>query len=56
MDMIMVDVTDIECKEGDEVVIFNHQQHVEYMAHKSETIPYEVLTAISQRVERVVKF
>lgn len=55
MDMIMVDVTKIDCKEGDEVIIFNHQQHIEYMAHKCETIPYETITAISQRVKRLVK-
>ncbi|MCT4699987.1 alanine racemase [Tenacibaculum haliotis] len=55
MDMIMVDVTKIECKEGDQVIIFNHQQHIEYIAHKCETIPYEILTAISQRVKRLVK-
>ncbi|MDO6811454.1 alanine racemase [Tenacibaculum soleae] len=55
MDMIMVDVTKIDCKEGDEVIIFNHQQHIQYMAHKCETIPYETLTAISQRVKRLVK-
>ncbi|MDE0536834.1 alanine racemase [Tenacibaculum sp. L6] len=55
MDMIMVDVTKIDCNEGDEVIIFNHQQHVEYMAHKSETIPYEILTALSQRIKRLVK-
>ncbi len=55
MDMIMVDVTSIECKEGDEVILFNHQQHVDYMAHKCETIPYEILTALSQRIKRLVK-
>ena len=55
MDMIMVDVTSIECKEGDEVVLFNHQQHIDYMAHKCETIPYEILTALSQRIKRLVK-
>ncbi len=55
MDMIMVDVTKIDCKEGDEVILFNHQQHIEFMAHKCETIPYEILTAISQRVKRLVK-
>ncbi|MGB1042404.1 MAG: alanine racemase [Tenacibaculum sp.] len=54
MDMIMVDVTKIDCKEGDEAIIFNHQQHIEYIAHKCETIPYETLTAISQRVKRLV--
>ncbi|MBA6156930.1 alanine racemase [Tenacibaculum sp. S7007] len=54
MDMIMVDVTKIDCKEGDDVILFNHQQHIEFMAHKCETIPYEILTAISQRVKRLV--
>ncbi len=55
MDMIMVDVTKISCNEGDEVIVFNHQQHIEYMAHKCETIPYEILTSISQRIKRLVK-
>ena len=55
MDMLMVDVSKIDCKEGDEVILFNHQQHIEYMAHKCETIPYETITAISQRVKRLVK-
>lgn len=55
MDMIMVDVTKIDCKEGDEVIVFNHQQHIEYMAHKCETIPYEILTGLSQRIKRLVK-
>jgi len=55
MDMIMVDVTKIDCKEGDEVVLFNHQQMVEEIAAVCETIPYEILTGISQRVQRLVK-
>lgn len=55
MDMIMVDVTDVDCKEGDEVILFNHQKHIEYIAYNCETIPYEILTAISQRVKRLVK-
>lgn len=55
MDMIMVDVTKIDCNEGDEVIIFNHQQHVEYIAHKCETIPYEILTGLSQRIKRLVR-
>lgn len=54
MDMIMVDVTAIDCKEGDTVILFNHQQHLEYMAYKSETIPYETLTSLSQRIKRLV--
>ena len=55
MDMIMVNITTIDCKEGDEVIIFNHQQIIQYMAYKAETIPYEILTAIGQRVKRFVK-
>jgi len=55
MDMIMVDVTNIECNVNDEVIIFNHQQQIEFMAHKCDTIPYEILTGLSQRIKRVVK-
>ena len=54
MDMIMVNITDITCKVGDEVVVFDNQQTVEFMAKHSKTIPYETLTAISQRVRRIV--
>ena len=55
MDMIMVDVTKINCEEGDSVVIYKNQQHIEDLASKIGTIPYELLTAISQRVQRVLK-
>jgi alanine racemase len=54
MDMMMIDVTAIDCKEGDAVLIFNSQDKVEEIALKSNTIPYEILTAISQRIQRVV--
>jgi alanine racemase len=53
MDMLMVDVTEIECKEGDAVVIFGESPTVNYMAEQLKTIPYEILTSISQRVKRV---
>lgn len=53
MDMLMVDVTDVECAEGDQVIIFGESPTVKYMAQKLETIPYEILTSISQRVKRV---
>jgi len=53
MDMLMVDVTEIECKEGDSVVIFGESPTVTYMAQQLKTIPYEILTSISQRVKRV---
>lgn len=55
MDMIMVDVTKIDCKESDEVIIFNHQNMLNHIAEISETIVYETLTAISQRVKKVLK-
>lgn len=54
MDMIMVDITDIQCKEGDKVIIFDDQQTLEDLASRTKTISYEVLTAISQRVPRLI--
>lgn len=54
MDMCMLDVTSIpDVKEGDEVIVFNHEQRVEELANQIGTIPYEILTNISQRVKRV---
>lgn len=55
MDMVMIDVTGIDCKEGDEVVIFGDTLSAENFANTADTISYELLTAISQRVKRVVK-
>ncbi|MDP2089735.1 MAG: alanine racemase [Flavobacteriaceae bacterium] len=55
MDMIMVDVTHINCKEGDEVFIFKNQENVEDLATRSGTISYEMITGISQRIPRVLK-
>ena len=55
MDMIMIDVTDIQCSEGDEVILFNSQEMILNMANAAETISYEILTAISQRVKRLLK-
>nr|WP_299342784.1 alanine racemase [Allomuricauda sp.] len=55
MDMIMVDVTDINCKEGDEVLVFGANSSAEEFATTANTISYEILTAISQRVKRVIK-
>lgn len=55
MDMIMVDVTNIKCNEGDEVVIFNNQKDILEIANLAETISYEVLTGISTRVKKVLK-
>jgi alanine racemase len=53
MDMLMVDVTDIDCKEGNEVIIFGKDPSVMYMAKVLGTIPYEIMTSISQRVKRI---
>lgn len=55
MDMLMVDVTNINCKEGDEVIIFDNQQMVNELAASINSIPYEIITAVSQRVKRIVK-
>ncbi|UJH69194.1 alanine racemase [Allomuricauda sp. SCSIO 65647] len=54
MDMIMIDVTDIDCEEGDEVVIFGGNHSAEEFASSAHTISYEILTAISQRVKRLI--
>lgn len=54
MDMCMLDVTEVPgVKEGDEVIVFNDQQRIEQLASQIGTIPYEILTNISQRVKRV---
>jgi Alr-MurF fusion protein len=53
MDMLMVDITEINCVEGNEVVIFGKDPSVTFMAKALKTIPYEVLTSVSQRVKRV---
>ena len=55
MDMIMVDISTIDCKEGDAVYIFKTQEDILHMADKSDTISYEILTAISQRVKKLLK-
>jgi alanine racemase len=53
MDMCMVDVTQIDCSEGDEAVLFGKDKSIVELSEQMGTIPYEVLTAISQRVKRV---
>ncbi|MDP5158206.1 MAG: alanine racemase [Flaviramulus sp.] len=53
MDMIMVNITNIECKEGDEVIIFDSNTTAEDLAKTVNTISYEIITAISQRVKRI---
>ena len=53
MDVALIDVTDIPCKEGDQVEIFGEHLPVTVLSDVLETIPYEVLTGISNRVKRV---
>lgn len=53
MDMCMVDLTNIEANEGDEAIIFGESYPLTEIAGQMNTIPYEVLTSISQRVKRV---
>ena len=53
MDVAMIDVTDIPCQEGDTVEIFGDHLPVSVLAECLDTIPYEVLTGISNRVKRV---
>ena len=53
MDVAMIDVTDIPCQEGDQVEIFGEHLPVTVLSDIIDTIPYEVLTAVSNRVKRV---
>lgn len=54
MDMLMLDVTHIpEVKEGDVAIVFGEQLPVQQLATWADTIPYEILTGISQRVKRI---
>lgn len=53
MDVCMIDVTGIDCKEGDKVIIFGEGLPVTELAEILDTIPYEILTSVSTRVKRV---
>lgn len=53
MDMMMVNITGIDCREGDTAIVFGTAPTVIEMAEAIGTIPYEILTSISQRVKRV---
>lgn len=53
MDMCMLDITGIEVKEGDDVLIFGRGWPINHLAKAIDTIPYEILTGISARVKRV---
>jgi alanine racemase len=53
MDMTMLDITDIEVQEGDEVIVFGEGHPIAELAKAAGTIPYEVLTNMSSRIKRV---
>lgn len=53
MDMCMIDLTGIDCKEGDIAVLFDEKHPIEDIAEACDTIAYEILTSISQRVKRI---
>ena len=56
MDMLMIDVTKIKCSEGDKVTIFDDKNFTaDEMGNLTETISYEILTSISNRIKRVIK-
>jgi len=53
MDMTMLDVSNVDVREGDDVIVFNDHLTIEELSREIGTIPYEILTNISQRVKRV---
>lgn len=53
MDVCMIDVTDIDCREGDRAEIFGDALPVTELSDRLDTIPYEVLTSVSNRVKRI---
>jgi alanine racemase len=54
MDMTMIDVTGIQgVAEGDQVIVFGKELPIQQLAEWAGTIPYEIMTSISQRVKRV---
>ena len=53
MDVAMIDVTDIDCHEGDTVEIFGDNLPVTVLSDILDTIPYEILTGVSNRVKRI---
>lgn len=53
MDMLMLDITDVEATTGDSVEFFGRHISIRELASQVGTIPYEILTGISQRVKRV---
>ncbi len=54
MDMIMVDITHIECAEGDEAIVFGMSSRADELSAAINSISYELISAVSQRVKRVI--
>src|SRR5690606_3146905 len=54
MDMLMIDVSGLECHEGDQVIIFDQNTSAAELASRAGTISYELITAISQRITRKI--
>lgn len=56
MDMLMIDVSNIACEEGDTAVLFDNKSPLQNWAETGQTIPYEFLTGLSQRIPRLIVY
>lgn len=56
MDLLMVDVTDLACKEGDTAVFYDKISPLQNWAEAGQTIPYELLTSLSPRIQRQIEY
>lgn len=54
MDMLMVDVTEIECSAGDTAIIFDQEHGAQDLAEAAGSISYELLTGLSKRIKRTI--
>jgi alanine racemase len=55
MDLLMVDVTTVDCKEGDTVEFFGHTKKASAFAQDGNSISYELLSSLGPRIKRVLK-
>ena len=53
IDIFMIDVSDIDCKEFDEVIIFDKENPANVFAESAGTISYEILSGLSNRIKRI---
>ena len=53
MDSFMIDTSNVDCKEGDEVVIFGPKNTILSLSKKIGTIPYEIYSTLNRRIKRV---